>query len=136
MAWHPEESRQCAIQIVDGHAGLFKPGEVARAQFPGTNSFQGWIAVNPKTSWTSGQLFSMAVHELGHLLGLPHSANASSVMFFLSLDSPVFLDDADLAALSARHQLRAGRIWQAVPSVPNIHCVFALSGSIIGPPCF
>jgi len=28
------------------------------------------------------------------------------VMYFLRLDDPVFLDDADLTALAARHKLR------------------------------
>jgi hypothetical protein len=53
------------------------------------------------------ELFVTAVHELGHLLGLQHSSNASSVMYFLALDGPVFLDSADLAALATRHRLRA-----------------------------
>ena len=108
MNWHEEDSRACAIQVVDGDPGLFGPAEVARAQFPGTPEFQGWIAFNPKTSLPANELFLTAVHELGHLLGLPHSSNGSSVMYFLALDGPVFLDSADLAALAARHRLRAG----------------------------
>ncbi len=107
MNWHEEDSRACAIQVVDGDLGLFRPAEVARAQFPGTPAFQGWIAFNPRISLRANELFLIAVHELGHLLGLPHSSNASSVMYFLALDGPVFLDGADLAALAARHRLRA-----------------------------
>ena len=107
MNWHEEDSLACSIQVVDGDLGLFKPGEAARAQFPGAPAFQGWIAFNPKVSLPADELFLAAVHELGHLLGLPHSSNASSVMYFLALDGPVFLDRADLAALSARHRLRA-----------------------------
>ncbi len=106
MNWHEEDSRACAIQVVDGEPGLFGPAEVARAQFPGTPGFQGWIAFNPRVSRPANELFLTAVHELGHLLGLPHSSNASSVMYYLALDGPVFLDDADLAALAARHRLR------------------------------
>jgi hypothetical protein len=106
MTWREEDSRQCAIQIVDGGPGLFKPGEAARAQFRGTPSFQGWIAFNPRASLPASELFSMAVHELGHVLGLPHNANPSSVMYFLCLDGPPFLDDADLAALAVHHRLR------------------------------
>ena len=107
MNWHEENSRACAIQVIDGDLSLFRPGEVARAQFPGTPAFQGWIAFNPSVSLPANDLFLTAVHELGHLLGLPHSSNPSSAMYFLALDGPVFLDSADLAALAARHRLRA-----------------------------
>ena len=107
MNWHEEDSRACAIQAVDGDPDLFRPGEVARAQFPGLPEYQGWIAFNPRVSLPANELFLTAVHELGHLLGLQHSSNASSVMYFLALDGPVFLDSSDLAALATRHRLRA-----------------------------
>ena len=61
----------------------------------------------------ANELFLMSVHELGHVFGLPHSNNASSVMYFLLLDGPTFLDDADLATLATRHKLR----MMAVPSI-------------------
>ena len=107
MNWHEEDSQACAIQAVDGDPDLFRPGEVARAQFPGLPAYRGWIAFNPRVSLPADELFVTAVHELGHLLGLQHSSNASSVMYFLALDGPVFLDSADLAALATRHRLRA-----------------------------
>jgi hypothetical protein len=107
MKWHDVTGRNCTIQLVDGHAGLFKAGEAARAQFPGTRSFQGWIAFNPSISSPANELFVTAVHEVGHVLGLPHSSSASSVMYFLRLDGPVFLDRTDLELLAARHKLRA-----------------------------
>src|SRR4051812_26671881 len=48
MDWRREDSRKCAIQVLDGQALLFQEGDAARAQFPGRPSFQGWVAFNPK----------------------------------------------------------------------------------------
>jgi hypothetical protein len=106
MEWHTENGRECAIQVVDGHAALFDSAQSARAQFPTEPSFQGWIAFNPRRTLSADELFTTAVHEIGHLLGLPHSANPSSVMYFLYLDGPVCLDSADVSFLAARHKLR------------------------------
>ena len=107
MAWYREDSRACAIQVLDGNPGLFKPAEVARAQFPWIASFQGWIVFNPRVFMPREELFITAVHELGHVLGLQHRTNPASVMYFLRLNGPLFLDDSDLAALAIRHKLRA-----------------------------
>jgi predicted Zn-dependent protease len=106
MEWHTENGRECAIQVVDGHGGLFTSAQSARAQFPTARSFQGWIAFNPKMTLPANELFTTAVHEIGHLLGLPHSANPSSVMYFFYLDGPVCLDSADISYLTAHHKLR------------------------------
>ena len=114
MNWHEENSQACAIQAVEGVADLFRPGEVARAQFPGLPVFQGWVAFNPRVTLPADELFLTAVHELGHVLGLPHSANSKSVMYFLAVDGPVFLDSADFAALAARHRLRAVEVPELV----------------------
>ena len=106
MDWHTDNGRDCAIQVVDGRAGLFDSAQAARAQFPAAPSFQGWIAFNPKMTLPVNELFTTAVHEIGHLLGLPHSANPNSVMYFLYLDGPVCLDSGDVSHLAVLHKLR------------------------------
>jgi hypothetical protein len=109
--WHLVDSQACSIQLVDGTPDIFSsPGTCtcisARSQLPDLPAFQGWIAFNPRLKLTDHEMFLISVHEIGHLLGLPHSSNGSSVMFFLDLDEPVSLDRADLHALADRHTLR------------------------------
>jgi len=115
MEWREDNSRSCAIQIVDGGPDLFSQGQIARAQLPDRSAFQGWIAFNPNISLPADELFFVAVHELGHLLGLPHNSSARSVMFYLRVDEPFVLNKADLGELAARHKLRVNRLDQPLP---------------------
>ena len=117
MDWHVEDGRGCAIQIVVGDRGLFARGEAARAHLPDRSGFQGWIAFNPAIELPQEEEYAVAVHELGHLFGLPHNPNSASVMFFLQVEGPVLLDDSDLKLLAARHKLRKSE-WQAASGEP------------------
>jgi hypothetical protein len=110
LEWHPVAAQQdCAIQLVDGTPSVFDFCTClsARSQFPDRPGFQGWIAFNPRVKLTEQEMFLDSVHEIGHLLGLPHNSSDSSVMFYLGTDKPVSLDAADLKTLAARHQLRS-----------------------------
>jgi Matrixin len=122
MDWYEEDTPDCSIQLVDGGPDLFKETlQAARAQFPDQPAFQGWIAFNPKMDLTDSELYLTSVHELGHMLGLPHNPSAWSVMFYLSLDASVSLDTADLASLAARHKLRVAKLDKplAVTGTPS-----------------
>ena len=114
MDWYEEDSRGCSIAIIDGHDNLFRPAEVARAQFPDSPTFQGWIAFNRKIKLPRHEQYLTAVHEIGHLLGLRHNPNAHSVMFYLRLDGQLLLDANDLSALAARHKLRLTNLERAL----------------------
>jgi Matrixin len=108
LEWHEVDSQECAIQLVDGTPSLFNFCLClsARSQFPDRPAFQGWIAFNPRLKLTKHEMFLDSVHEIGHLLGLPHNPDDSSVMFYFGLDKAASLDAADLDQLAARHQLR------------------------------
>ncbi len=112
MEWREDNSRNCSIQIVDGHPDLFIQGQVARAHLPDRSGFQGWIAFNPNISQPPNDMFLTAVHELGHLLGLRHNSSAWSVMYYLQVDEPLVLNNADLNELAAHHKLRVSRLDQ------------------------
>lgn len=109
LDWHAVDSQDCAIQLVDGTPALFDfcLCMSARSQIPDRSAFEGWIAFNPRMKLTKHQMFLDSVHEIGHLLGLPHNPDESSVMFSFGLEKGASLDAADLDMLAARHQLRA-----------------------------
>jgi hypothetical protein len=97
------------MELVDGERDLFEPEPqvmAARSQFPDRRGFEGWIVFNPAVRLNRAELYRISVHEIGHMLGLRHSANAFSLMYGLDLDSLGSLDEVDLAALAARHKLR------------------------------
>jgi len=108
LDWHPVDSEDCAIQLVDGTPALFdfSVGLSAKAQFPDRPAFQGWVAFNPRLNLTKEEMFLDSVHEIGHLLGLEHNPEDTSVMFYSEGDKAPSLNTADLEALAERHQLR------------------------------
>jgi Matrixin len=112
LQWHEVDSEECSIQLVDGTPALFDwcTCMSARSQFPDRSGFQGWIAFNPRSKLTKQEMFLDSVHEIGHLLGLPHNPNDLSVMYAFELDKSASLDAADLDALAARHRLRASLV--------------------------
>ena len=107
LDWHEDNSQNCSIQLIDGEPKLFRPASVvARAQLPDRPDFQGSIAFNPSPELTETDLYRISVHEIGHMLGLQHSANAMSVMYGLDLEGLEWLYPADLAELAKHHKLR------------------------------
>lgn len=106
LNWHEEDTQNCSMELVDGESGLFEQSMAARSQLPDRLDFQGWIAFNPAQTLTETDLYRISVHEIGHMFGLRHSANGSSVMYGLNVDGLDWLDSADLAALAAHHKLR------------------------------
>jgi hypothetical protein len=115
LDWHEEDTQDCSILLIDGEKELFQPSAiVARSQLPDRLEFQGWIAFNPGQKLEATDLYRIALHEIGHILGLKHSSNAWSVMYGFDLDGHKWLDPTDLAQLATRHKLRIGTIEKPV----------------------
>jgi hypothetical protein len=111
--WHEVASEDCSIQLVDGTPQVFAfdggcACATARSQFPGKPGFQGLVAFNPMLASTPGEMFRDSVHEIGHLFGLRHNPDISSVMFFFDFGQDASLEITDLKALAAMHRLRRG----------------------------
>jgi len=107
MDWHEEDTQNCSIQLIDGERKLFQSTAMAaRAQLPDRLDFQGQIAFNPGKELSPIELYRICMHEIGHVLGLQHSSNATSIMYSFDLDDQDWLDLSDLTALGAHHKLR------------------------------
>lgn len=98
----------CSIRIIHGGPEILSEGIIARSQLTDRDDFRGKIAVSETAAqeMTTNEIYSTAVHEIGHMLGLEHNTDAHSVMYFLDCDGSEVLDRKDLAALSRRHMLR------------------------------
>ena len=115
LDWHEDDTQSCSIQLFDGDHELFQPAVIAaRSQLPDRDDFQGWIAFNPAQTLDESDYYRISVHEIGHMLGLQHNSNATSVMYFLDLDGAECLDPTDLAALAKHHKLRIATLDKAV----------------------
>lgn len=116
MRWHLDQTSLCAMELLDGQPHLFDDSTVAKSHLVTRSGFQGWVAFNAKAPLTREELFFTAVHEIGHLLGLNHNPNATSIMYYTNRGGPSLLDEADLASLAALHKLRT-------PNVAFVRCV-------------
>jgi hypothetical protein len=106
MRWHEDKTDSCALQLVDGTPDILKRTIVARSQFTDWTNFQGWIAFDPKAPLNSLELYLTAVHEIGHMLGLKHNPDSRSVMYYLDLEGPEYLDVSDITLLASRHKMK------------------------------
>jgi hypothetical protein len=111
LDWHEVDApNECSMQLVDGTPSLFNfcTCMSARSQLPDRDDFQGLIAFNPRFKLSKEEMFIDSVHEIGHVFGLAHNPDDSSVMFSFGLQKPAWLDLSDLGALASRHALRPG----------------------------
>jgi Matrixin len=107
LNWHEDDTQNCSIQLIDGARQLFRPAAIAaRSQLPDRLDFDGCIAFNPEQALSPAELYQISLHEIGHVLGLPHSLNSDSIMYSFNLEGQEWLDLADLAKLAAHHKLR------------------------------
>ena len=117
LEWHEESTQNCSVEVIDGERWLFEPepeNMAARSQFPDRRDFEGWIAFNPAVALSRMESYRISVHEIGHILGLRHSANIKSLMYGFDVHDSLSLDSADLAALADRHKLRIASLTQPI----------------------
>jgi hypothetical protein len=81
--------------------GAFQPGVVARLEdgneTPLVTNADGQLSY----SGTDATFYQVALHEIGHALGLADNADPNSVMYYASSSSNTGLDATDVAAIQA-----------------------------------
>lgn len=87
--------RIAAIPLTDGVLATSVPNSVIAR-----GTWAGDILINSDANWSSLQeVFSVAMHEFGHVLGLEHSTDPASPMFVHGLNQAVAPTQADIDAL-------------------------------------
>ena len=90
------------IYVITGH---FADGVLAHAYNPhSSNSFPGEIHFNEDKNWvttTTGgvNLRAVALHEIGHAIGIKHSNAAQAVMKNVIMNNNTKLYDDDIASI-------------------------------------
>jgi hypothetical protein len=99
----------CSMRIIYGGPDILSGNAVvARSQLTDRDGFHGKIAVRKiaPQELSANEIYAVAVHEIGHILGLKHSTSIHSVMFFLNIEGAEALDAQDILDLSRRHRIR------------------------------
>ena len=68
-------------------------------------TYVGEIIINTRIQFTPEKLYAVAMHEMGHVLGLDHSADPNSVMF-PTVHEPAVLTAGDITAISDLYGIR------------------------------
>ena len=94
----------------------FVPGTLIRLEDPAERMLVG---ADPVYSGTQTGLYQVAVHELGHALGLDHSSDPAANMFPMSTTSNRDLNASDTAGIRALYSAPAFAMTNTVTSVSS-----------------
>ena len=103
--WDDSNEETCSIELSVGSNP--DKNTLAETFIPDTMDYSGRVIVNVDgdiKTYADSKLVYIFIHELGHVFGLKHSADDSSVMY-ASTDGGLVLLPADLKALSVYHEL-------------------------------
>jgi hypothetical protein len=88
-------------------------GEAIHESRTMVGTWAGDVVFNTRVSWTSeADLFSVALHEAGHVLGLEHSAEPLSPMFKHGISQTAGPTAGDVAALQSVYGARRADIYE------------------------
>lgn len=93
-------------------AGVPLPLDVLAVSVPNetiaAGTWVGDVLFNTAAAWTSlDDLFSVALHEAGHVFGLPHNGDPTSPMFVHGISANIAPIASDIAVLQQRYGARA-----------------------------
>jgi peptidoglycan hydrolase-like protein with peptidoglycan-binding domain len=102
-------------------------GELAHAFYPSWSGLGGDVHFDDAETWRDNgsggyDLPTVALHELGHALGLAHSSNSSAVMYAYYSGLRRDLTQDDIHGIISIYGVRAVASWGGAGPIPGKYC--------------
>lgn len=120
------ETERDGLIRIDPDAGYLGPNVLGQAYFPGTGDLAGDINFRTVS-------YPVALHEIGHAIGIAHSDVPGAVMYFSI--SALDLQADDVAAVQALYGVGSGGVFPLRPEEPPTYTPFpGFAGEVISVP--
>jgi uncharacterized protein YaiE (UPF0345 family) len=92
------------LTSLDGAGGVMQPGVIVRLEDPSEDALTAGTDGQLDYTGTQASLSQVALHEIGHALGLADSSDPNSVMYYAASSADATLDQTDISNIQGLYK--------------------------------